>query len=91
MTRAGRRGASILVALAGLALLLFNFPLLLIWDQGRELFGLPMLPVVLFLIWTGLILALAWFSETGLRAPRDSPLDPRWTPEDGPDDSDGAS
>lgn len=82
MRRAGRRSTSMLIALAGLALLLFNFPLLLIWDQGRELFGLPMLPVALFLIWAGLILALVWFSEAGPRAPR-------WTPDDDADDSEG--
>ena len=74
MRRAGRRSAAILVALAGAALLLLNFPLLLIWDRDGALFGLPMLPVTLFLIWAGLIAALAWFSETGARAPRDGPL-----------------
>lgn len=70
MRGAGRRRAQLLVALAGAAVLLFNFPLLLIWDRGQELFALPMLPVALFLIWAGLIAALALASETGPRSPR---------------------
>lgn len=69
MRRGGRRGGSILVALAGAALLLLNFPLLLIWDRGGALFGLPVLPVALFLIWAGLIAALAWVSEARSRGP----------------------
>lgn len=86
MRRGGRRSASILVALAGMALLLLNFPLLLIWDRDGELFGLPVLPVVLFLIWAGLIAALAWVSESGTRARRDGPL-PGLHGGDGPEDA----
>ena len=74
MRRGGRRSAPVLVALAALALLLLNFPLLLIWDQSREVFGLPMLPVMLFLIWAGLIAALALITEAGPRAPRKGAL-----------------
>lgn len=45
------------------ALMLFNFPLLLIWDQPLTVLGLPLLGVALFVIWGGLILALALVSE----------------------------
>lgn len=53
-----------LVALFALALLLFNFPLLALWDHGLRLFGLPLFPTALFLIWGGLIGALAWLMES---------------------------
>lgn len=74
MRRGGRRSNAILMALAAAGLLLLNFPLLLIWDRGGEVFGLPMLPVLLFLIWAGLIAALAWISESRPRNRRDSAL-----------------
>lgn len=45
------------------AVMLFNFPLLLIWDQPVTVLGLPLLGVALFAIWGGLILALALVSE----------------------------
>ena len=86
MRRGGRRGASILVALAGVALLALNFPLMLIWDRGGALFGLPALPVALFLIWAGLIAALAWVSESGAHAPHDGPL-PGLRGDDGSEDA----
>jgi len=53
-----------LVALFALALLLFNFPLLALWDHGLRLFGLPLFPTALFLIWGGLIDVLAWLMES---------------------------
>lgn len=55
----------LLVALAGAALLLFNFPLLAVWDRPVTVFGLPLLPVALFALWAGLIAALALASERG--------------------------
>lgn len=73
MRRGGGRSASILIALAGAALLLLNFPLLLVWDGEGTLFGLPMLPVMLFLIWAGLIAALIRVSEGRPRPPREAP------------------
>jgi hypothetical protein len=54
-----------LVALCGAALVLFNFPMLVIWDRDATVFGLPLLPVALFGIWAGLIALLAWASERG--------------------------
>lgn len=43
---------------------LLNFPLLLLWDHEATLFGLPLFPVGLFLIWGGLIVTLAWLMES---------------------------
>ncbi len=52
-----------LLALAAAGALLFNFPLLALWDRDVLLFGLPLFPAALFLIWTLLIVLLAWLSE----------------------------
>ena len=52
-----------LVALFVLALLLFNFPLLALWDRDVLLWGLPLFPAALFLLWAMLISALAWLME----------------------------
>jgi hypothetical protein len=53
------------VALGALGVLLWNFPLLIIWGRETTVYGLPLLPVALFAIWAGLIAALAWVSERG--------------------------
>ncbi len=55
-----------LVGLFVLGLLLFNFPLLAVWDRDVLLFGLPLFPSALFVAWALLIAALAWLLE---RAP----------------------
>ena len=52
-----------LVALFALALLLLNFPLLALWDVDVTVFGLPLFPLALFVIWGGLIAALAVMME----------------------------
>ena len=52
-----------LAGLFALALLLFNFPLLALWDHEATLLGLPLFPTALFLIWAGLIAALAVLME----------------------------
>ena len=54
-----------LVALFCAGLALFNFPLLGLWDHDATLWGLPLFPAVLFLIWGALIAALAWVMERG--------------------------
>ena len=61
----GGRGprTQVLVALCAAGLALFNFPLLVVWDQPVTVFGLPLLPTALFAIWPGLIAALALASE----------------------------
>jgi hypothetical protein len=43
--------------------LLFNFPLLGLWDQGATLFGVPLFPAALFILWALLIAVLAWQME----------------------------
>lgn len=45
------------------AALLFNFPLILIWDRDVTVAGLPLLPVALFGIWALLIVLLALVAE----------------------------
>ena len=52
-----------LVGLFALALLLFNFPLLALWDRSVFVFGLPLFPLALFVIWALLIALLAWWME----------------------------
>ncbi len=55
-----------LIGLFVLALLLFNFPLLALWDRETLLFGVPLFPAALFLIWALLIAALARLMETAV-------------------------
>ncbi len=57
----------VLLALCAAGVVLFNFPLLMVWDSAATVFGLPVLPVALFLVWGALILALALVCE---RTPR---------------------
>lgn len=52
-----------LVALFAAALLLFNFPLLALWDREALVLGLPLFPAALFGVWALLITALAWLME----------------------------
>jgi hypothetical protein len=52
-----------LVALFFAAAALFNFPLLALWDHDAKLWGLPLFPLALFVIWALLIAALAWIVE----------------------------
>ncbi|WP_205754991.1 hypothetical protein [Azoarcus sp. DD4] len=56
-----------LVAVFLIGLLLFNFPLLSLFDRAEPLFGLPMLLVYLFVVWGGLIAVVAWIAERGAR------------------------
>lgn len=52
-----------LVALFGAACLLFNFPLLALWDRDALVLGVPLFPVALFGVWAVLIALLAWTVE----------------------------
>ena len=52
-----------LIALFGLGLLCFNFPLLALWDGDAWVFGLPLFPLALFVLWALLIAWLAWLVE----------------------------
>ena len=52
-----------LIALFGAACLLFNFPLLALWNREAVVLGVPLFPVALFTIWGALIALLAWIVE----------------------------
>jgi hypothetical protein len=43
--------------------LLFNFPLLSLWDRDATLLGIPLFPAALFILWALLIAVLAWQME----------------------------
>ena len=45
------------------AVLVFNFPLLALWDSPLRVWGLPLFPLALFVLWAGVIAVLAWLSE----------------------------
>ncbi|MES2978635.1 MAG: hypothetical protein V4731_09440 [Pseudomonadota bacterium] len=53
--------------------LLFNFPLLALWDSGATWLGVPAFPAALFLLWALLIVALAWLMERSPHEPEDTP------------------
>lgn len=77
----GGRGprTQVLVALCAAGVALFNFPLLIVWDQPATVLGLPLLPVALFAIWAGLIAALAFANESGVRHDEPGPRPERET------------
>jgi len=52
-----------LLALFVAGALLLSFPLLRLWLGQGLWFGLPRLPLALFLAWAGLIVLLAWWLE----------------------------
>lgn len=57
-----------LLALLAAGALLLNFPLLQLWmgggpGAGGTLWGLPLLPLALFVLWAGLIAVLALLME----------------------------
>lgn len=54
-----------LVALFVLALLVFNYPLIALWDHEATVLRLPLFPAALFGLWALLIVALAWLLESG--------------------------
>jgi hypothetical protein len=59
-----------LLALLAAGALLLNFPLLRLWmgggpGAGGTLWGLPLLPLALFVLWAGLIAVLALLLERG--------------------------
>lgn len=49
-----------MVAVAALALLLFNFPLLTLFDVDVRVLGVPLLWVYLFVAWAAVIAVVAW-------------------------------
>lgn len=54
-----------LLALFILGWLLLNFPLLALWDRDVVVFGIPLLPLAIFVAWALLIAAVAWILERG--------------------------
>ena len=56
-----------LVVLFAVGWLLLGFPLLTLWDREASLFGLPLFPLGLFIVWGLLIVALACLMERGGR------------------------
>ncbi|MBL0208061.1 MAG: hypothetical protein IPP84_08845 [Propionivibrio sp.] len=43
--------------------LLFNYPVLSLFDRGADLFGIPLIYAYIFAAWAGLIAIMAWFIE----------------------------
>lgn len=64
-------GAQRLVALFVGGWLLFNFPLLGLWDRDAALLGIPLFPAALFILWALLIAAIAWLMERPGQAHQD--------------------
>ena len=54
-----------LMALFAAGALLFNFPLLALWDRDVLVFGVPLFPAALFMVWAVLIVLLALIVERG--------------------------
>lgn len=52
-----------LVAVFLAGLVLFNYPLLSLFDGGKAVFGIPLLYVYVFVVWAGLIALMAWIIE----------------------------
>ncbi|AWI74924.1 hypothetical protein CEW83_06555 [Parazoarcus communis] len=66
MMRKGLAGQR-LVAVFLVGVLLFNFPLMSLFDRPVLVFGLPLLHVSLFVAWAGLIVLMGWIAERGSR------------------------
>jgi hypothetical protein len=64
-------GAQRMVALFAAGWLLFNFPLLGLWDRDATWLGVPLFPAALFMLWGGLIAAIAWLMEGAGQTPGD--------------------
>lgn len=58
-----RRGAR-MIALCMLGCVLFNFPILALFNVRGTLFGVPVLYAYIFIAWALLIGLMAWVSET---------------------------
>ena len=60
---AGKLTGERLVAAFLCGCVLFNYPLLSLFDRGTDLFGIPLIFVYVFAAWAGLIAVMAWFIE----------------------------
>ena len=54
-----------LVALCMLGMLLFNYPLLALFNVPATLFGVPMLYAYIFIAWAVVIALMAFLAESG--------------------------
>ncbi len=52
-----------LVAVFLCGCVLFNYPLLSLFDRRVDVFGIPLIYVYIFAAWAGLIALMAWFIE----------------------------
>jgi hypothetical protein len=59
------RKAQRFVALCILGMVLFNFPVLALFNVGGTLFGVPLLYAYLFAAWAALIGVMALLAESG--------------------------
>lgn len=57
------RGLQRLLALFFAGMMALNYPLLALWDPQASIFGLPLFPTALFLLWAILIGTMAWLLE----------------------------
>lgn len=53
------------VALCMLGALLFNYPILALFNVDGVVFGVPVLYAYLFVAWAALIALMAWVAESG--------------------------
>ena len=53
------------VALCLLGVLLFNYPILALFNVSGTLFGVPVLYAYMFIAWAALIAMMAWIAESG--------------------------
>ncbi|MEW5886797.1 MAG: hypothetical protein AB1735_08865 [Pseudomonadota bacterium] len=52
-----------LLALFVAAALVFNFPLIALWDSSVKWWGIPLFALAMFTLWALLIALLAWLVE----------------------------
>jgi hypothetical protein len=53
------------IALCMLGMLLFNYPILMLFNVSGTVFGIPTLYAYLFIAWWGLIALMAYVAESG--------------------------
>jgi hypothetical protein len=53
------------IALCMLGMLLFNYPILTLFNIPGGLFGVPVLYAYIFIAWAGLIALMAFLAESG--------------------------
>ena len=52
------------VALCMFGILLFNYPILALFNVSATLFGVPVLYAYMFIAWAALIALMAWIAES---------------------------